>query len=126
MSQAVLVCRHMNSANLLALEPSGRIAHTTWPVALNFCVILIVAPEVLRHGEVGLIRFLGLVLGDLPTTLQVRLDGVTISSFTGHLPTQRHPPFLLRTQFLPLAFTLLGQQLFMRFLLIAVAVTTAP
>jgi len=87
---------------------------------------LIVAPEVLRHREVGLIRFLGLVLGDLATTLQVRLDGVTISSFTGHLATQRHPPFLLLTQLLPLAFTLLGQEPFMRFLLIAVAITTAP
>ena len=114
----------MNSANLLALEPSGRIAHTTWPVALNFCVVLIVAPEVLRHGEVGLIRFLGLVLGDLATTLQIRLDGVTVAGFTGHLANQRHPPFLLLTQLLPLAFTLLGQQPFVSLLGICVAITT--
>jgi len=100
-------------------------SHPALAGSLNFCVVLIVAPEVLRHREVGLIRFLGLVLGNLATTLQVRLDGVTISSFTGHLATQRYPPFLLFTQLLPLAFTLLGQQPFVSLLGICVAITTA-
>ena len=126
MGQAVLVWRHMNSAKFTGSEPSWEDRTPPWPVALNFCVVLIVAPEVLWHREVGLIRFLGLVLGDLATTRQVRLDGVTVAGFTGHLPTQRHPPFLLRTQLLPLAFTLLGQQPFVSLLGICVAITTTP
>ena len=93
--------------------------------SLNFCVILIVAPVVLRHGEVGLIGFLGLVLRNLATTLQIRLNCVTKGGFCRELHRQLQSPLLLLTQLLPLEFALLRQQLFMRLLLIPVAITTS-
>ena len=92
--------------------------------SLNFCVVLIVRPEILRYSSVRLIRVLWLKLFNHTATLEERLDGVTVICLNRQNLALLHPTLHRFAQALTLQVRCMLQGHFVLFLCVSRLVST--